>query len=416
MTLCFVADLRSAIAQNWIRHFASKGYKVHVISTFPCAETGFTGIEVHEAPIGFSGLQGTGGKSVRQTEHSKSSLVPLLSALKNGPLGRLVTEARFWITPLEIYRHVGLYRKLIDEIKPDIVHAMRIPFEGIVASLAVSQRVPLITSVWGNDFTLFAARYPIIGWQTRRVLSRTDVLHCDCHRDVRLAKTMGFSVEKPSPVLPGAGGVQRDVFYPGTADRSLELEYNIIPGSPVIINPRGMRIYVLNEAFFMGLVKVISAYPNLVVLCTGMADNSAAEGWVNRFGLSRNVRLLPHVDRNHMAELFRLADVAVSPSIHDGTPNTLLESMACGCFPVAGDIESIREWIVPGENGLLCAPGDPESLAEAMIEALRDPELLESAKSINIDRIAEHADHGQVMLQAETIYSDAIAANDLRNR
>lgn len=54
-----------------------------------------------------------------------------------------------------------------------------------------------------------------------------------------------------------------------------------------------------------------------------------------------------------MAELFRLSSVAVSPSLHDGTPNTLLEAMDCGCIIVTGDIESVREWINDGENGSL---------------------------------------------------------------
>ena len=49
-----------------------------------------------------------------------------------------------------------------------------------------------------------------------------------------------------------------------------------------------------------------------------------------------------------MAAVFQGARVAVSPSTHDGTPNTLLEAMSCGSFPVAGDIESLREWIEPG--------------------------------------------------------------------
>ena len=36
--------------------------------------------------------------------------------------------------------------------------------------------------------------------------------------------------------------------------------------------------------------------------------------------------------------------------MHDGTPNTLLEGMACGCLPVAGDLDSIREWLKPGQR------------------------------------------------------------------
>ena len=41
-----------------------------------------------------------------------------------------------------------------------------------------------------------------------------------------------------------------------------------------------------------------------------------------------------------MAALFRQAQVMLSITTHDGTPNTLLEGLASGCFPIAGDIES----------------------------------------------------------------------------
>jgi glycosyltransferase involved in cell wall biosynthesis len=61
------------------------------------------------------------------------------------------------------------------------------------------------------------------------------------------------------------------------------------------------------------------------------------------------------------ADVFRGAQIVVSPSIHDGTPNSLLEAMACGCFPVAGDLESIREWITHGQNGLLFDANDAAS-------------------------------------------------------
>ena len=37
-------------------------------------------------------------------------------------------------------------------------------------------------------------------------------------------------------------------------------------------------------------------------------------------------------------------------------PEAILEAMALGCFPIAGDIESVREWITPGVNGILVDP------------------------------------------------------------
>jgi glycosyltransferase involved in cell wall biosynthesis len=40
--------------------------------------------------------------------------------------------------------------------------------------------------------------------------------------------------------------------------------------------------------------------------------------------------------------------------------------MACGCYPVVGDIESLREWITPGVNGSLIDPGDVKALRMAV--------------------------------------------------
>jgi hypothetical protein len=46
--------------------------------------------------------------------------------------------------------------KLAAEIKPDIVHALRIPFEGMLAT-AAQLPIPLAVTIWGNDLTLHAA-------------------------------------------------------------------------------------------------------------------------------------------------------------------------------------------------------------------------------------------------------------------
>ncbi len=97
--------------------------------------------------------------------------------------------------------------------------------------------------------------------------------------------------------------------------------------------------------------------------------------WVRELDLDEHVSLLPLQTRAQMAGHFQQALVAVSPSTHDGTPNTLLEGMACACFPIAGDIESLREWIVPGVNGLLVDPGDPAALADGILLALDQREL-----------------------------------------
>jgi glycosyltransferase involved in cell wall biosynthesis len=99
----------------------------------------------------------------------------------------------------------------------------------------------------------------------------------------------------------------------------------------------------------------------------------------------------------------------VSPSVHDGTPNSLLEALACECFPVAGNIESIREWIKDGENGLLFDPENSDDIANTIIHALSDEKLRINSAKANSKLISDRADYPIVMKQVEAFY-ERIAA------
>jgi glycosyltransferase involved in cell wall biosynthesis len=139
-----------------------------------------------------------------------------------------------------------------------------------------------------------------------------------------------------------------------------------------------------------------------------MAGEAQAERWVAELGIAGSVSLLPRLPLAQMADLFREAQVVVSPTTHDGTPNSLLEAMACGCFPVAGDIESLREWITPGVNGVLAVPDDPRALAGAIVQALENPAMRASAAVYNQRMVAERAEYGQGMRRAEKFYQELI--------
>ena len=99
------------------------------------------------------------------------------------------------------------------------------------------------------------------------------------------------------------------------------------------------------------------------------------------------VELGPMMPQTELAKQLRRAHIVVSPSTHDGTPNSLLEAIACGCFPIAGNIESIHEWIRDSENGLLVDPTDPQALAQAIIIAITNSSCVnrpESQLSVNL--------------------------------
>jgi glycosyltransferase involved in cell wall biosynthesis len=68
-------------------------------------------------------------------------------------------------------------------------------------------------------------------------------------------------------------------------------------------------------------------------------------------------------------------DILVSSSIdHEGCSNSIIEAMALGKAVVATDVGGNREVVIPGENGLLVPPEDPEALAQAILDLLNDPE------------------------------------------
>jgi glycosyltransferase involved in cell wall biosynthesis len=412
MKVLFVADGRSPIALNWIQYFLGAGYEVHLASTFPCeAPLPFASFSI--VPVAFSSLKARrsgAGKRGRAAE-----------LLWGAPALRSRTVLRQLLGPLTLNRAAGDLRAIIAEVKPDLVHAMRIPYEGMLASVAMNASArsgrsgldrqagmtnpPLLISVWGNDFSLHATSNPWMARFTRQSLQRASALHTDCRRDLRTAHERGFSEEKPAAVLPGGGGVQLDLFYPPDRDKPEEAHSL---RSRTVINPRGFRAYVRNETFFRAIPIVLESRPETRFLCPEMSGERQVLGWIQDLGIESSVELLPPLSREQMAERFRQAAVTVSPTVHDGTPNTLLEAMACGCFPVAGDLESIREWISTGVNGLLVDPTDPQELAGAILSALTQPGLRAGAAEHNLKMIRERAEYGGVMRSAEQFYREIV--------
>ncbi len=382
MRILFVADGRSPTTLTWLRYWIERGDEVFLASTFACTpDLPLRGLDL--VPVAFSKM-----RSPSRTDHSGAS-----QWLRDTRLMRLRLALRQWVGILTLPPAARRLEALSRRIRPDLVHALRIPYEGMLAAHA-DLNAPLVISVWGNDFTLHAPSTPWMRLETRRTMLKAAALHVDCQRDLRLAGEWGFALDKPALVIPGNGGVHTDIFFPLKRP----------PISPVVVNPRGFRSYIRNDTFFRSIPLVLAEQPEAHFRCASMAGIPEAEAWVKKLGVEKAVELLTPRPQKELAEVLRAAQVAVSPSTHDGTPNSLLEAMACGCFPVAGNLESIREWITPGENGLLIDPSDPAALAEAILTALGDEALRTQAVKTNIRLVAERAEFRRCLAQAEAFY------------
>lgn len=397
MRLCFLADLRSPIAVQWIRYFVERGHDVQAISSYPVSVDIIPGARVYTVPLVLARPH-LRGSSVHEKGAGRGHIARLI-----GP--RPIAIVRSRIGPYLARRRGPSVQSLITEHGSELLHAMRIPFEGMAAAWVDGP--PVVLSVWGNDFTLFANRTSGMARGTRRALRRSDAIHCDCQRDARLVRQWGFPSSRPVWVLPGNGGVDESLFFPGPSH--FRQRVGIPEASELLVNPRGIREYVRTDVFFRALSEVLPLLPRLHVACPGMKYSHLAHSLVERFRLGGRVHLLPTLDRHDMAAMFRASRVHVSLSTHDGTPNSLLEGMACGSFPVVSDVESVGEWVAHGDNGLIVPPDKSTVLAAALLRAFTDDRLLHSARLQNFALVRERASYRRWMPRVEEYYEGLIA-------
>jgi len=80
-------------------------------------------------------------------------------------------------------------------------------------------------------------------------------------------------------------------------------------------------------------------------------------------------------NRQNLPELYSDFDLSVLPSLFEGTPNVVLESLACGCPVVATDVSDNAMVAPTGEVGEIVPSGDEAALAAALERLLGDAEL-----------------------------------------
>src|ERR1700744_2250702 len=141
---------------------------------------------------------------------------------------------------------------VIRAVQPDLVHALRIPYEGVTAAAACPPDVPLAVSIWGNDLKLHVMNR-LTGRATRRVLARTDLLFADCQRDLDLARDWDLRPAAATSLQPGGGGIDLTRFAgPARPGKSSE-QIPVASGDRLVVNVRGLREYVRNETLLEAL-------------------------------------------------------------------------------------------------------------------------------------------------------------------
>jgi glycosyltransferase involved in cell wall biosynthesis len=128
-----------------------------------------------------------------------------------------------------------------------------------------------------------------------------------------------------------------------------------------------------HDVLLRALACLREAVPRLrCLICGDGSERASLERLADELGVRDVARFLG--EQRQVADVLAALDVFVQPSRYEGLGVALLEAMAAGLPVVASRVGGIPETVQAGRTGLLVPAEDPEALAAAITELLRDPD------------------------------------------
>lgn len=299
MRICYLADGRYIHTHRWMRYFSNQGHDTFLFSFAPVT------------PEHVEAVEKAGGKYLGE-------LTPFY--LK-----------RWWRTAAQIMR----LRRFLRREKIDVLHSH---FVGVNTWYgALSRFHPHVITVMGGD---------ILGedwkpgsdirerWLTPYALRKADLITCWSKNLIPIVRRY----TKPDvPIEVVHGGVDLERFSSdGSKPQYLLDRLNLPRDARVILSPRLMRPLYNLDKIATAADAICTAVPQayLVFAVLPVSTDQEYEKKVREIlarGAARNrVRFVGAISHDEMPDYYRLADVTVSIPSSDGTPMSVLESMACG--------------------------------------------------------------------------------------
>ena len=103
-------------------------------------------------------------------------------------------------------------------------------------------------------------------------------------------------------------------------------------------------------------------------------------------------------------------DVFVLPSLNEGLPMTILETMAASKPVIATRVGAIPKVIKDGHTGLLVDPGDVEGLRNALARLLSDSDLCCRIAAAGHDWVSHNYTSEAMALKYRQMYDEVLGA------
>lgn len=280
----------------------------------------------------------------------------------------------------------------IKEIRPDVVHSFVIYLSGIPI-LPVMGKFPelkWILSTWGSDLYYYRNQ-PKYLEGIKKVLPKIDYLFTDCKRDQQIALENGFQ-GKFMGVFPGGGGFELEKlaeYYQPHEERNIIL----IKGYQ---GKHGKCVEVLKAVSGLN-----SELKNHEIVVFGAAEEVFEYIDSSELKHRNNLKCLEKLAHQDVLKLMGRSLLYIGNSSSDGMPNTLLEAIVMGAFPIQSNPGgATAELIEDGKNGVLIEdPTDVQELKNILNRAINQSQNLKTGVAYNFENIRPMLDRNRVREQ-----------------
>jgi len=313
------------------------------------------------------------------------------------------------IVPFFVTMQLIALVKLVKKAKIDLIHAHWIIPQGFVAvlyKLLFNSKIPIIITIHGGDYNNFKGRMwkPILAFILKNA-NKVIVVSEDLRENL-LSSGYNNNVE----VCPM--GVDTDLFHPKHKDNLLKQQYDInghfllFVGS--LIERKGIR-YLINA-----MPDVIESLHDVKLIIIG--DGILKEELVkttNDLKLSNKIRFLGNIPNNELPKYFATADLFILPSLSEGWPVVVMESLSCGCNALVSDLPIFTKYLTDCEFVKVCRKTDTENISRTICLALQSPSMKDGDRLKAREYAKKHFDWEVITKRHLTIFSKTFSKNEV---
>jgi hypothetical protein len=151
---------------------------------------------------------------------------------------------------------------------------------------------------------------------------------------------------------------------------------------------------------------IIGSYNNAKFIIAGTGPmTEELKNRIRQMGIQQKVLFVGYMSDEDRDKLYRVANVAVFPSLYEPFGIVALEAMAAGCPVVVSDTGGLGEIIEHRVNGLKTINGSSESIVDNISELLYDEGLAKSLKDNGLKSVYENYTWSKVAETTTSMYN-----------